>query len=299
MLDLLVPVNEATQFFSAALAFCNGVATHFHCDRASLGWLEHGSVELRAISRTEHFDRRMAAAQALEIVMEECLDQDVEIIWPLPDGTSLITRDHEKFAADQKSGNVCSIPLRVDGKPVAVLTCERNDSPFTETELQQLRLCADQVARSLEERRKSDRWFGALWADSARVNRLSHLLGPERTWRKVAAIFGTLVVAALFLVRVNYRVEGNFILRSDEASYLTAPFDGYVEQVFVRTGDPVNKGSPLLSLNRGELLLEESAALADVARYQREAQKTEADHKLAEKRISDAPWLNNPRRASI
>jgi biotin carboxyl carrier protein len=287
VLDLLVPVNEATQFLSAALAFCNGVATHFRCDRASLGWLERGCVRLRAISRTEHFDRRMAAAQALETVMEECLDQDVEILWPQPAESVVISRDHEKFASEQKSGNVCSIPLRVDAKAVAVLTCERADAAFTEAELQQLRLCADQVARALDERRKIDRWFGARTADAAR-ERLKQWLGPEHTWRKVGAIAGTVAVAALFLVRVNYRVEGNFILRSDEASYLTAPFDGYVEQVFVRTGDHVDKGGALLGLNRSELLLDESASLADVVRYQREAQKAEADHRLAEKRISDA-----------
>jgi multidrug efflux pump subunit AcrA (membrane-fusion protein) len=148
-------------------------------------------------------------------------------------------------------------------------------------------LAADQVARPLEERRKIDRWFGVRAADAAR-ERLKHWVGPEHTWQKVAAIAGMLAVAALFLVRVNYRVEGNFILRSDEASYLTAPFDGYVEQVFVRTGDHVNKGGALLSFNRSELLLDESAAEADVARYEREAQKAEADHRLAEKRISDA-----------
>ena len=287
VLDLLVPVNEATQFFSAALAFCNGIATHFRCDRASLGWLEKGFVHLRSISRMEHFDRRMAAAQALETVMEECLDQDVEILWPQPDGASVVTRDHEKFSSEQKSGNLCSVPLRLDGRAIAVLTCERNDAAFTEAELQQMRLCADQVARRLEELRKDERWFGAHWADEAR-ERLKKLLGPEHTWRKAAAIAGTLVFAALFLVRVNYRVEGNFILRSDEASYLTAPFDGYVEQVFVRTGDHVDKGGPLLSFNRSELLLESSAEQADVARYQREAQKAEADQKLADKRIADA-----------
>lgn len=287
VLDLLVPVNEATKFFSASLAFCNGVATQFKCDRASLGWLERGCVRLQAISRTEHFDRRMAAAQALEMVMEECLDQDVEILWPTPEGISVITRDHEKFATEQKSGNVCSIPLRLEGKAVAVLTCERAEAAFTEAEVQQLRLAADQVARSLDERRKTDKWVGTRAAEASR-EWLKQWLGPTHTWRKVAAIAGAVVVLALFLVRVNYRVEGNFILRSDEASYLTAPFDGYVEQVFVRTGDHVEKGGALLGFNRSELQLDESASQADVARYQREAQKAEADHKLAEKRIADA-----------
>ncbi|HEY4416359.1 MAG TPA: hypothetical protein VGO57_11765, partial [Verrucomicrobiae bacterium] len=105
VLDLNVPVNEATQFLAAALALCNGVATRFRCDRASLGWVEGGYIRLRAMSRTEQFDRQMSAAQALEVAMEECVDQDDEILWPAPEGVTTVARDHEKFGADQKSGN--------------------------------------------------------------------------------------------------------------------------------------------------------------------------------------------------
>ena len=287
VLDLTVPVNEATRFLSASIAFCNGIATGFRCDRASLGWIEGGYVRLRAMSRTEQFDRRMAAAQALETAMEECLDQDDEIVWPAPEGATTVARDHEKFAKEQETGNICSVPLRLDGKAVAVLTCERQDSGFTGAELQQMRLSCDQVIRRLSELKHRDSWFGARWSSTLR-DTCSEFLGPEHTWSKLAGIAVTLALAALFLVRVNYRVEGNFILRSDEAEYLTAPFDGYIDQVFVRAGDPVGKGGQLLSLNRGELLLDQSAALADLARYRREAQKAEAEHKPAEMRIADA-----------
>lgn len=287
VLDLLVPVNEATEFFAGALAFCNGIATKFECDRASLGWLEHGYVRASAISRTEKFDRKMAAAQALEAAMEECLDQDEEILWPAPKDATTVARAHEKFCEEQKVTNVCSLPLRLGGEGIAVLTCERESAPFTEVELQQLRLCADQVVRRLDDLKKSSRWFGAKWADAMR-DWCKGWVGPEHTWRKVGAICGVVILAVLFLVRVPYRVEGTFMLRSDEASYLAAPFDGYIEQVLVRTGDRVNKGAALLNFNRSELLLEESAALADLARYQREAQKAEADRKLAEKRIAES-----------
>jgi len=287
VLDLLVPVQEAERFLAAALALCNDVATRFHCDRVSLGWLEGGYVQLRAISRTERFDRRMAAAQAMEAVMEECLDQNEEILWPSPAGNSAVTRAHEKYAAEQKVAQLCSIPLRQEGKCEAVLTCERREPAFSEAELQQLRLSGDLVVRRLADLRRQDRWFGARWKDAARV-RVAGWLGPEHTWRKVLALGGTALVAALFLVRVNYRVEGTFILRSDEASYLTAPFDGYIEQVLVRTGDRLAKGAPLLALNRSELLLEQSSAQADLTRYQRESEKARAARNLAEMRIDEA-----------
>ena len=294
VLDLLVPVNEARRFMAGALAFCNGISTRARCDRVSLGWLEGGYVKLKAISRTEHFDRRMAAAQALECVMEECLDQDEEIVWPAPEGATAVARAHEEFATNHKSANLCSVPIRHDGAAVAVLTCERQEGAFSDSELQHLRLCCDQVANRLADLNARDRWFGARWAEAARL-RMGDWIGPEQTWRKVAAVAGAALIAALFLVRVNYRVEGNFILRSEAAAYLTAPFDGYIERVLVRPGDRVDKGATLLALNRGELLLDESAAVADLARYQREAEKaraqaagTNAPEELAQMRIASA-----------
>lgn len=287
VLDLNVPVNDATKFLPAALAFCNGIATRFRCDRASLGWLEGGYIRLRAMSRTEQFDRQMAAAQLLEATMEECVDQDEEILWPAPEGITTVARDHEKFAADQKSGNICSVPLRLDGKVVAVLTCERNAAAFNAVELQQIRLASDQVVRRLSELKHYDRWFGARWKVQLH-DYFANWLGPEHTWSKVSAIFIVIVLAALFLIRVTYRVEGNFILKSDESEFLTAPFDGYIDQVFVRAGDLVTNGEPLLALNRSELLLDQSAAAADVARYQRESEKARAAGNYAEMRIDSA-----------
>jgi multidrug resistance efflux pump len=271
-LDLMVLVNAEKRFLSAALALCNGLATRYGCDRVSLGWVDHGYIKLQTISRTERFDRKMAAAKALEVAMEESLDQDEEIVWPAPEGTSLITRDHEKFSRDQTSGNICSLPLRLDSKPLAVLTCERQGKVFTPVDVQQLRLTCDQAIRRLSDLKQRDRWFGARWASQAR-EKLAPVLGPEHTWAKLLALAITASLIVLMLPIWKYRVEGNFILRSDDVSYLTAPFEGYISKVSVRPGDPVKRGDVLLNLNTVDLELEESSANADLNRYLREAEK--------------------------
>jgi multidrug resistance efflux pump len=92
----------------------------------------------------------------------------------------------------------------------------------------------------------------------------------------------------MFLVRVPYRVEGTFVLHSDETAYLASPFDGYIDQVYARPGDALKAGSPLMKLKTAELELEESYALADLNRYQREAEKARAARALAEMRIAEA-----------
>ncbi|MBM3845863.1 MAG: HlyD family efflux transporter periplasmic adaptor subunit [Verrucomicrobia bacterium] len=286
-LDVMVMVNEEKRFLAAALAFCNAAASRFQCDRISLGWFEGGYIKLRAMSRTEKFNRQMAAAQLLETAMDEALDQDDEILWPPPKDSTLVTRDHEAFAQDQSVACLLSLPIRLDGKIVAVLTCERAEPAFKEAEIQQLRLCCDQAARRLTDLKTTDRWFGARLA-AAFKEKAATWLGPKNTWAKVGAIAGCIVLAALFLIRPVYRAEGNFILRSDEGAFLTAPFDGFIDQVDVRPGDKVEAGQRLLSLATRDLELEESAANADLNRYLREAEKARASRSLAEMRISES-----------
>ena len=284
-LDLMVAVNAEKRFVAAALALCNGLASRFNCDRVSLGWLKGGYIKLSAISRTERFNRQMAAAQLLESAMDECLDQDEEIIWPLPtEGSNIVARDHEKFSKDQNVPHAASFPLRVDGKTVAVLTGERAVRPFTQTEILQIRLCCDQATRRLSDLQRTDRWPGARLAAWSK-DQLAMLVGPKHTWAKALAVFIAALLLVLFLVRVPYRVEGSFVVKSDDASYRTAPFDSYIERVLVRPGDVVKSNSLLLQLATRELQLEESAAAADVVRYQREAEKARANNNLAEMRV--------------
>ena len=285
--DVMVCVNREKRFMAAAMTFCNALATHFHCERVSLGWLQGGYVRLRAISRTEKFDRQMGAIQSLESAMEEALDQDDEVIWPEHEGSTIVTRDHAKCFVDQKNNNVCSLPLRSEGKAVAVITCERQDVPFTTTELLQLRVCCDQAAPRLVDLKHYDRWLGARFATWCRAQ-FAKLLKPEHTWAKVLGLVVAGLVAALFLVKVTYRVEGDFTLRSEEVAYLTVPYDGYISKVLVRPGDALQNGAPLLQMDTAELELEQSAALADLHRYEREAEKARAAKLLAEMRIAQA-----------
>ncbi|MGV3775040.1 MAG: efflux RND transporter periplasmic adaptor subunit [Verrucomicrobiales bacterium] len=284
-LDVMVLLNAEKKFLGAAMALANAIATRYQCDRASIGWLEGDYIKLKTISRTEKFDKNMAAVKALEMTMEESFDQDDEIIHPAPDGATFVARDHEKFAREQTSGNICSLPIRVDGKPVAVLTCERQARPFNSVELQQLRLACDQVARRLSDLKRNDGWIGVRAANGLK-EKFAVVLGPERTWLKVGAITGTLALIVLFFFHFNYRVEGNFILRSDDVSFLTAPFDGYIKEVSSKPGDTVQPDVSLLKLDTDELNLEEAAAVSEQVRYMREAEKARATNGLAEMRIA-------------
>ena len=287
VLDVLSLVNAEKRFLGALMALTNGLAAQFQCERVSIGWLEGGYIRLKSISRTERFDPKMLAVQALEKAMEEALDQDQEILWPAVEDSKLITRDHAALAKELSVSHMVSVPIRLEGRGVAVLTCERQEGAFSEVTVQQLRLLGDQVARRLADLHRDDRWFGARWAYALR-EQASKWVGPEHVWPKVAAILGAVFLLASLLPIYPYRVEGNFILRSEELSFITAPFEAYIQTVSVRPGDVVTNGSPLVKFHTEQLDLEESAAIADQTRYQREAEKARASRNLAEMRIAQA-----------
>jgi len=287
VLDVLSQVNAEGRFVGALMALANGVASQLQCERVGIGWLESGYIRLKALSRTERFEPKMAAVQALEAAMEEAVDQDEEILWPAPEHSKSVVRDHAAFAQAQGVRHLVSLPIRVEGKAVGVLTCERQSAEFSEVTLQQLRVVCDQIARRLSDLHASDRWFGSRWAQRLR-KQAETWVGPEHTWMKLASIGGAVLLVLLFLPIYPVRIEGNFIVRSEEQSYLSAPFDGFIQSAEVRPGDVLTQGAPLMRFNTEQLELEESAAIADQTRYLREAEKARAARNLAEMRIAQA-----------
>lgn len=287
VLDLMALLNDQPRYMAVAMTLCNELASRHKCDRICLGWREGDYVRVQAMSHTEKFERKMEAIKRLEQTMEEALDQDELIVWPRPENSTSVTRDHEKYAAEQNIKHLCSVPLRLKNQAVGVLTCERNGEPFTEEEQRMLTLCAEMAVRRLSELKRTDRWFGARWALATR-DKLAEYVGVEHTWAKVIAVLIAVGLGVLFLGKMDYRVEAPFIVRTENVAILAAPFEGYIEDVPGRIGEPVSAQGILLKLDTRELFLQEAAAIADVDRYTREAEKARANNSLAEMRINQA-----------
>jgi len=284
-LDLMALLNAEKRFMAAAMTFCNEIASRYRCDRVSLGWLKGAYVRVQAISHMERFEKKMDVVQNLETAMEEAFDQDEEILWPRPEGNNAVVRDHENFSREQGSRYIASLTIRLEDKPVGVVTCERSGEPFSEAEVWGLRILCDQSARRLGDLKRYDRWFGARMVVSAR-ELLAKFFGVEHTLTKLMGVAICTALAFLVFGQLNYRVEAPFILKTDDLAYLPAPFDGYIQKVHVKIGDRVKERDPLLSLDTRELLLEESTAVANQNRYGREAEKARAQNALADMKVA-------------
>ncbi len=124
-METLSAVNSHRRFGSTAMALCNEVAAQWQCDRVSLGVLKGRYVLVKALSHTERFSRKMQVVQDLESAMEECLDQDCEVIHPAAPDSTYISRQTAEMSKRQGPLAIASLPIRYAQKVWGVLTLER------------------------------------------------------------------------------------------------------------------------------------------------------------------------------
>jgi len=284
----LVHVADQDRFDGAAIALCNHLAAEWTCERVGLGVTTGRDIRIAAISHTEKIVRKATIVRELEAVMEECLDQDVELVYP-PDGDSTtITRETAAFATRYGPLAIVSVPLRRDGHAWGVLTFERTpEQPFNLPDVAALRLLADTVTNQLWIAHRHRRWVGASLASGFREAG-SWIVGPRHTWAKLTAI--AVAGAALFfaLVPGTYRVQGSSRIEAEQRRVVAAPFDGFLRETLARVGDAVEANQTLARLDTTELLLRLSSLRAEFDGAQREAALAQRERKDAEAQIARA-----------
>ena len=167
-LDILSLLNDQKQFKAMAMALCNEAKRRFNCERVSLGCLEEPYVRLQAISNLDRFEKKMDVVGLMEAMMEECVDQDEDLLFPAPSDLGAVLRDHEAYAKAEGVNHILSVPLRMGERAVGALTFERETVPFREVDLRATRVLADQVVRWVVDMKKEDRWGGARMLESLR-----------------------------------------------------------------------------------------------------------------------------------
>jgi multidrug resistance efflux pump len=288
-MESLVAVNRHDRLKSAAMTFCNELASQWQCQRVSIGFLKGRYVQLKALSHNENFTRKMRLIQDIESAMEECLDQDYEILYPASSEAAYISRAAAVLATRHGPSNILSLPLRSDGQVQGVLTLERStDKCFNIEDIEAIRLSCGLCTPKLLNLHEHDRWIGARAA--AKLHQaLKVLAGPEKTWAKVLAIIGFAVIFFLVFAKGEFRVESAFVLEATYQQTICAPFGGFINAVNVEVGDTVKKDETILAeLDKAELRLQLAAAKAERAGYLKQVAASMRDGQTAKAQIAGA-----------
>ncbi len=298
ILELQADLNEAGRFMSLAMALCNNIAARWQARRVSLGLLKGRHVRIVAMSHTEKILPKMRLVQDIETAMEECLDQDLEVVYPPIDEMPCVTRAAEALSKTHGPHTICSLPLRqtailegdstrAAGEVRGVVTLEfAPERKIAMYDLETFRLALELCAGRLLDLYEHDRWFGARILASCR-RYPGKLLGPQHTWIKLAAVAGCAGLAWLVLARGEFHISAPVTLQPVRQAEVVAPFDGYIKKVLVRPGDKVLAHVSILAMLHTARLRDKLAtAEAQLATCRRQADIARAKDKFADMRIA-------------
>lgn len=287
-LRTLAEVASYDRYAAVSMALCNQIASEWGCSRVSIGFLRGAYVRVEAMSHTERFVERSSLVQSLEAVMEECLDQDQEVVYPSEASSLTIVRAARSHAESQRAGALLSLPIRRGASPIGVLTLERSeDAPFALAEAAALRLLADAAAAPLDLAR---RYRGPAWMTAQTLVRsgLEAVVGPRYAWAKVSALCVAASILFFAFVPGVYRVRADARIEAGERRAVAGPYEGYLIESLAQVGDEVEKGQVLARLDASELLLRLGSLRAEEDGARREAALAQRERKDAEAQIARA-----------
>jgi multidrug resistance efflux pump len=284
--DLLASVLAEGRFADASKIFVTELATLMKCDRVSLGFAKKNNVRVEAISHSASFGKQMNLIRFICAAMEEAILQRSEIVYPLPPGAKvLVTRDHEELSRQQAGESILTIPLHAHERYYGALTLERpSDIPFPEDEVSICRGIFALVAPILEAKRQNDRLL-ILKAADALQKQMERFLGAGYIGRKLTAVLLIAVMVFFSKATGEYRLTATTTLEPLVRRSIVSPFNGYIKEAAVRSGDVVKKGAVLCSLDARDLHLERARWLNQQTQYQRQRQEAIASNDRAKANI--------------
>lgn len=284
-LELVVRVTRHRQFGPASLELVNAVAARLGWTQVFLGWRRGPYVRVRAISHLDRFERRAEHVRLIEAAMEETLDHDQPVQDPVADA-EVLPIAHGRLRQGLGFAVVTSLPLRGDGDEAEAVLLLASDEPGPPpVPLEPLQLAAQLAMPWLSDLEEQDRWFGERWGRQA-VRATGKAVRIEHLGRKSLILAATALLLYGLFGTWPHRIDATAELVTDSAQILNAPFDGYIDSVSVTAGDNVRKGGLLATLDRQELLLQESEIRAEIRRHSAEAEKARAAGQTADVQIA-------------
>ncbi|MCZ6617040.1 MAG: HlyD family efflux transporter periplasmic adaptor subunit, partial [Gammaproteobacteria bacterium] len=283
VLELIATSLNHQRFQAAATAVATDIAGTLNCERVSIAFLSGRHCRVRAVSHSASFLKRANIIRAVEAAMDEAVDQQASIVYPVPDDAPVqVTREHKELVDHFKAGSLCTVPIAAGERVLGALSLERAaDDPFDRRTVELCEHMASLIGPLLDVKRKDDRLLIFKLHDSIK-HFAEKLTGPRHTLLKLLS--GGLAALLLFFIFVDgdFRVTADARLEGSLQRAISAPLAGYVDQAEFRAGDIVHEGDILFSLDDRDLWLERLKVSSEKAQYTREYGEAVALHNRAQ-----------------
>jgi multidrug resistance efflux pump len=265
------------------------LAEQFNCDRVTLALGDTRRLEMSATYPPVEFKRETGLLRAIKEAMFEAMDQQDLLCYPptSPAGDSLL-RSQQALAEVVGPVSLCTLPLIVDAVAVGALLLERHrQQPFTQQERTLCTKASRLLAPILKLQQRYEQPLVRLIGERLR-QRARSWPGPQSLWVKFGLPALALALLMSGLIESNYRIQARASLEGQIQRVVTAPFDGYLQEVSAKAGDVVAQGAPLCQLEDRDLQLEQAKWQTELAKLQRERREALASHERSRVRILQA-----------
>ena len=285
VMELLATGLHHDRFQEAATAVATEFAGVFGCERVSIGFRRGSHVKLAALSNSAAFGKRANLVRAIELAMEESIDQQAIIVVPALDGQEQIVRAHQALSREHGQNAICTVPLTEGNRVLGAITLERPaDKPFDPPSIQLCEHIGVLLGPVLKLKRDEDRWIARKALDSL-IAFLVRLFGPRHVALKLSALAAIAVVAFFVFAKGDYRVTADGSLEGTIQRALAAPVAGYLSDAQSRAGDIVKAGQVMATLDDRDLRLERLKWATQRAKQQREYSDALAKQELAKAQV--------------
>lgn len=285
VVELINYIVSENKFKLSIMKLVDELCNRYNANRVSIGWEFNQYVTPKAISHVEDFLKSSYSSKALEAIYEEAYEQDSEIFYPEDKDSDLITNAHQIYLKDNKLSNLYSFPIRLENEIIGVVSFEMKESELSFSSLETIRLALNLIAPILNNIYTHDQ--NILKKSLVKVEKTSkNFFGPQKSLLKLSSVLVSILLLWIMFGKLEYKVESVTNLQTDNISYISAPFDGIVQEVFIDSGDSVETGMKLLAFDDKEMILKKLEINADIIRYDTEAEKARSQRKLADMQIA-------------
>jgi Barrel-sandwich domain of CusB or HlyD membrane-fusion/GAF domain len=253
-------------FKVAATAVATELALRLGCERVSIGFLQQDHVSVSAMSNTADIRVQQNVVRAIASAMEEALDRETLVIFPLPSGSKpAVILAHNELAQCNGQLAICTVPIICSGRPLGVMLFERRGG-FDERTVEAAKDAALFVGPVLELKYRLDQPLRGriVEAMAGSQRKRKGLLRYGSVWQ-IGTVAGILVVLAVAIWPANFQVVGTARVEGEGQRLISAPTDGFVKSALLRPGSLVTTGQVLALLDDRDLLLERGRWMSETA----------------------------------
>lgn len=235
-------------------------------------------LELATTASLTNVDARTNEINLLRLAMQEAIDQDTVLVYPLSNDPLAVTDAHERLVDGRTNTHLMTVPLIHREEVVgAVLFRLTKQAPWDAASRQfAQQLCAG-VAPALALHQKASFRLRTHFKHAVR-SRFTRTLGPERITLKCLGVLGALTVLLLALIPIERTIRANAEITPTSLHVVSAPASGFIESIEIRSGDVVEQNQLLLTLDTRDLALQAQRKQVDIDRLSSEYRGAMADY---------------------